>query len=206
MELFLQWIQMALEKFYSTLILILSLEVFSDVKELFEPFTAEIYIEKNDFYLNELISDGSISFQNNNFIYQINKPINQIIYGFEDQLIVQDNDFKQIMIYENNYNFLLTDVFNNKVSYKPIECPHLCYVAYIDNQSVKTSTVTAINNKLTSMQIVDKQNQVFLIKFSNLVYESTNISYEAPDDYQVIRNDWFKYTKEQPKDYSKAYW
>ena len=180
---------MALEKFYSTLILILSLEVFSDVKELFEPFTAEIYIEKNDFYLNELISDGSISFQNNNFIYQINKPINQIIYGFEDQLIVQDNDFKQIMIYENNYNFLLTDVFNNKVSYKPIECPHLCYVAYIDNQSVKTSTVTAINNKLTSMQIVDKQNQVFLIKFSNLVYESTNISYEAPDDYQVIRND-----------------
>ena len=196
MELFLQWIQMALEKFYSTLILILSLEIFSDVKELFEPFTAEIYIEKNDFYLNELISDGSISFQNNNFIYQINKPINQIIYGFEDRLIVQDNDFKQIMIYDNNYNFLLTDVFNNKVSYKPIECPHLCYIAYIDNQSVKTSTVTAINNKLTSMQIVDKQNQVFLIKFSNLVYESTNISYEAPDDYQVIRNDWFKYTKE----------
>ena len=25
--------------------------------------------------------------------------------------------------------------------------------------------------------------------FSNLVYESTNISYVAPNDYQVIRND-----------------
>ena len=180
---------MALEKFYSAIILILSLEIFSEVNELFEPFTAEINIEKNDFYSNELISDGSISFQNNNFIYHINNPINQTIYGFEDRLIVQDNDFKQIMIYDNNYNFLLTDVFNNKLIYKPIECPHLCYVAFIDNQSVKTSTVTAINNKLSSMQIVDKQNQVFLIKFSNLVYESTNITYVAPNDYQIIKND-----------------
>ena len=98
---------MALEKFYSAIILILSLEIFSDVNELFEPFTAEINIEKNDFYSNELISVGSISFQNNNFIYHINNPINQTIYGFEDRLIVQDNDFKQIMIYDNNYNFLL---------------------------------------------------------------------------------------------------
>ena len=34
------------EKFYSLLILFLSLEMVSDINELFEPFTAEINIEK----------------------------------------------------------------------------------------------------------------------------------------------------------------
>ena len=36
------------EKFYSLLILFLSLEMISDINELFEPFTAEINIEKMD--------------------------------------------------------------------------------------------------------------------------------------------------------------
>ena len=74
-------------------------------------------------------------------------------------------------------------------TYEPISCPEICFKAIINDESLKTSTVTSIKNKLASMQIVDNQNQVFLIKFSNLVYESTNISYVVPNDYQVISND-----------------
>ena len=177
------------EKFYSLLILALSLEMVSDINELFEPFTAEINIEKKTYYSNQSISQGLISFQDNKFVYQLNDPVNQIIYGLKDRLIVQDNDFKQVMIYNNNYNFLLTKVFDKELTYEPISCPEICFKAIINDESLKTSTITSIKNKLASMQIVDNQNQVFLIKFSNLVYESTNISYVVPNDYQVISND-----------------
>ena len=91
------------EKFYSLLILALSLEMVSDINELFEPFTAEINIEKKTYYSNQSISQGVISFQDNKFVYQLNDPMNQTIYGLKDQLIVQDNDFKQVMIYNNSY-------------------------------------------------------------------------------------------------------
>ena len=177
------------EKFYSLLILFLSLEVVSDINELFEPFTAEINIEKKEFHSNQSISQGLISFQDNKFIYQLNDPMNQTIYGLKDQLIVQDNDFKQVIIYENKYKFLLSKVFDKDLTYVSISCPEVCYKAIINDESIRTSTITAVNNKLDSMQIVDTQNQVFFIKFSNLVYESTNISYVAPNDYQMIRND-----------------
>ena len=177
------------EKFYSLLILALSLEMVSDINELFEPFTAEINIEKKTYYSNQSISQGLISFQDNKFVYQLNDPVNQTIYGLKDRLIVQDNDFKQVMIYKNNYNFLLTKVFDKELTYELISCPEICFKAIINDESLKTSTVTSIKNKLASMQIVDNQNQVFLIKFSNLVYESTNISYVVPNDYQVISND-----------------
>ena len=85
----------------------------SDINKLFEPFTAEINIEKKEYYSNQTISQGLISFQDNKFVYQLNDPMNQTIYGLKDQLIVQDNDFKQVMIYNNNYNFLLSNM--NKV-------------------------------------------------------------------------------------------
>mgnify|MGYP006261714251 FL=1 len=180
---------MAQEKFYSLIILVLSLKMFSDINELFEPFKAEINIEKKDYYSNQTISKGLISFQDNKFIYQLNDPMNQTIYGLKNQLIVQDNDFKQVMIYDNKYNFLLSKVFDKGLTYEPISCLETCFKAIINNESIKTSTVTAVNNKLVSMQIVDNQNQVFLIKFSNLVYESTNINYVTPNGYQVIKND-----------------
>ena len=73
MELFLQWIQMVPEKFYSLLILALSLEMISDINELFEPFTAEINIEKKTYYSNQSISQGLISFQDNKFGFWYNK-------------------------------------------------------------------------------------------------------------------------------------
>jgi len=177
------------EKFYSLLILVFSLEMVSDINELFQPFTAEIDIEKKEYYSNQSISQGLISFHDSKFIYHLNAPINQTIYGLKDQLIVQDNDFKQVMIYNNNYNFLLSKVFDSELTYAPISCSEICFQAIINDESIKTSTVSAVNNKLASMQIVDNQNQVFLIKFSNLVYESTNINYVAPNGYQVIRND-----------------
>ena len=177
------------EKFYSLLILVFSLEMVSDINELFQPFTAEIDIEKKEYYSNQSISQGLISFQDSKFIYHLNAPINQTIYGLKDQLIVQDNDFKQVMIYNNNYNFLFSKVFDSELTYAPISCPEICFQAIINDESIKTSTVSAVNNKLASMQIVDNQNQVFLIKFSNLVYESTNINYVAPNGYKVIRND-----------------
>ena len=53
------------EKFYSLLILFLSLEMVSDINELFKPFTAEINIEKKEYYSNQSISQGLISFQDN---------------------------------------------------------------------------------------------------------------------------------------------
>ena len=57
------------EKFYSLLILVFSLEMVSDINELFQPFTAEIDIEKKEYYSNQSISQGLISFQDNKFIY-----------------------------------------------------------------------------------------------------------------------------------------
>ena len=63
-----------------------------------------------------------------------------------------------------------------------------CFKAIINDESIKTITVTSVNNNLASMKILIIKTK-FLINFSNLVYESTNISYVAPNDYQVIRND-----------------
>ena len=46
------------EKFYSLLILFLSLEMVSDINELFDPFTAEINIEKKNIIQIKLFHKG----------------------------------------------------------------------------------------------------------------------------------------------------
>ena len=84
------------EKFYSLLILFLSLEMVSDINKLFEPFTAEINIEKKEYYSNQTISQGLISFQDNKFVYQLNDPMNQTIYGLKDQLIFPELEYDKV--------------------------------------------------------------------------------------------------------------
>mgnify|MGYP001272060924 CR=1 FL=1 len=179
---------MALEKFYKIIITFLSSYTFGD-EIFFNPFTANIEIEKIGYYSNSFVSSGLISYQNDGFIYKLREPMNQQYIGFKDKLIVQDDDFKQVMMYSENYNFLLSKVLNSDIEYEQVECEDICLSSSIYDEYIRSSYITLVDDKLDQIRIIDNQNQIFLIKFSNLVYESFSISYEVPNDYQVIRND-----------------
>ena len=54
-----------------------------------------------------IISEGYITYQNDDFIYTIYQPDNQILAGMNGQLFIQDNDFRQVMIYQDDDSFFV---------------------------------------------------------------------------------------------------
>ena len=84
----------------------------SDLSELLiknQEFSSDIIIFDSD----SIVSKGSMSYIKGDFVYSINHPSKQILAGLEGKLFIQDDDFKQVIIYENNHSFFLQDLLNN---------------------------------------------------------------------------------------------
>ena len=86
-------------------------------------FNADININSE----GNSISNGAMSFRNGTFIYHLTSPYNQTIAVANGKLYVQDDDFQQVIIYNNDQSFFLQDLLNNEFESEDFPCPNTCF-------------------------------------------------------------------------------
>tara|TARA_B100000287_G_C20437162_1_gene704061 strand:- start:231 stop:764 length:534 start_codon:yes stop_codon:yes gene_type:complete len=153
-----------------------------------QKFSSNITISDSE----SIISEGYITYQNDDFIYTIYQPDNQILAGINGQLFIQDNDFRQVMIYQDDDSFFVKRLLVNSYLYEQLVCADTsksCYRLDVNDERIDDAILIFKDDMLHEIHIWDFQNTRFLVKFDNYVLESTNISYEPPDEYELIVND-----------------
>ena len=149
-------------------------------------FNAEIIINNEE----NFISQGKILFRNGSFIYNLDKPYKQTIASNKGKLYVQDDDFQQVIIYDNGNTFFLQDLFNNEYQAEDFPCPNTCFkLLSEDNSSFKEALVSLDDEVVEWIRLLDIKDQRIFVKFENFEFESSNITYVAPENYEIIEND-----------------
>ena len=171
------------------ILLFLSSFVFSsDLTELLlknHKFSADIII----FDSESIVSRGYMSYLDGDFIYSVDYPSKQILAGLGGYLYIQDDDFKQVMVYKDDESFLVKQMLSNSYEYEELSCASKCYKLIINDERISNAIIVFKDNLLYEMLVLNFQNNKFLIKFENFVLESTNISYIAPEGYEIITDD-----------------
>ena len=150
-----------------------------------QKFTTDIIIIDAD----SIVSKGSMSYVDGDFVYLTKHPSKQVLAGLKDKLFVQDDDFKQVMIYDDDDSFLIKKLLLNKYDYVELSCKSKCYKLDINDERISEAIIIFKNDLLYEMHIMDFQNNKFLINFENFLHESSNITYVPPDGYEIITND-----------------
>ena len=149
-------------------------------------FNAEIIINNEE----NFVSQGKILFRNGSFIYNLDKPYKQTIASNNDKLYVQDDDFQQVIIYDNGNTFFLQDLFNNEYQAEDFPCPNTCFKLLLkENSSYKEALVSLDGEVVEWIRLLDIKDQRIFVKFENFKFESSNITYVAPENYEIIEND-----------------
>ena len=156
----------------------------SFIKPLY--FDADIYINSE----GNLISKGAMSFRNGKFIYHLTNPYNQTIAVTNGKLYVQDDDFQQVIIYNNNQSFFLQDLLNNEFESEDFPCPNTCFKLKPNQDSTFEEALVSLNGEVLDwIRLVDIKDQRIFVKFENFKFESSNITYVVPQNYEIINND-----------------
>lgn len=136
------------------------------------------------------ISTGYISYRDGEFLYNLTQPTNQIIANNKQSFFVQDNDFNQVIIYQNNNSFFLQELLSGNYASESFACPNDCFrVKPSDTSSFKDAIISLTDGKIEWIRILDIKDERIFIKFENFKVESTNISYVLPENYEIIIND-----------------
>ena len=107
----------------------------------------------------------------------------------DGQLFVQDDDFKQVIRYNDNNSFLIKKLLSNAYEHAELSCNLKCFKLVVDDERISNAIIVFDNEFLYEIIVENFQNNKFLIKFENFVHESTNITYVTPDGYELITND-----------------
>ena len=170
-------------RFLIALILIsLNLSSTEILFDRFQEFTSLISISSN----NDELSSGNISYDSDNFLYSITSPYSQIIAKIDDKVYVQDDDFKQVFIYQGNYDFLIQQILDNEVGLQPYDCATTCLRATILDENIQELVVEISEYEISQIAYLDAKNDAYVIKFLNFQLGAKNISYNLPMDYEVI--------------------
>jgi len=170
-------------RFLIALILIsLNLSSTEILFDRFQEFTSLISISSN----NDELSSGNISYDSDNFLYSITSPYSQIIAKIDDKVYVQDDDFKQVFIYQGNYDFLIQQILDNEVGLQPYDCATTCLRATILDENIQELVVEISEYEISQISYLDAKNDAYVIKFLNFQLGAKNISYNLPMDYEVI--------------------
>tara|TARA_B100000886_G_scaffold333952_1_gene288771 strand:+ start:42 stop:569 length:528 start_codon:yes stop_codon:yes gene_type:complete len=149
-------------------------------------FDSEIHINSE----GNFISKGEMSFRDGAFIYNLVSPYKQTIASKNGKLYVQDDDFQQVIIYNDTKSFFLQDLFNNKYETENFPCPNNCFKLNPENGSSFQEAMVSMNgNVIDWIRLIDIKDQRIFIKFENFKFESSNISYVVPQNYEIISND-----------------
>ncbi|RCL37418.1 MAG: hypothetical protein DBW97_04945 [SAR86 cluster bacterium] len=170
-------------RFLIALILIsLNLSSTEILFDRFQEFTSLISISSN----NDELSSGNISYDSDNFLYSITSPYSQIIAKIDNKVYVQDDDFKQVFIYQGNYDFLIQQILDNEVGLQPYDCATTCLRATILDENIQELVVEISEYEISQISYLDAKNDAYVIKFLNFQLGAKNISYNLPMDYEVI--------------------
>ena len=164
------------------LLIILNLSSTEILFDRFQEFTSLISISSN----NDELSSGNISYDSDNFLYSITSPYSQIIAKIDDKVYVQDDDFKQVFIYQGNYDFLIQQILDNEVGLQPYDCATTCLRATILDENIQELVVEISEYEISQISYLDAKNDAYVIKFLNFQLGAKNISYNLPMDYEVI--------------------
>ena len=149
-------------------------------------FNADININSE----GNSISSGEIFFRNGTFIYHLTSPYNQTIAVVNEKLYVQDDDFQQVIIYNNDQSFFLQDLLNNEFESEDFPCPNTCFKLNPNQDSTFEEALVSLNGEaLDWIRLVDIKDQRIFVKFENFKFESSNITYVVPQNYEIINND-----------------
>jgi len=164
------------------LLIILNLSSTEILFDRFQEFTSLISISSN----NDELSSGNISYDSDNFLYSITSPYSQIIAKIDNKVYVQDDDFKQVFIYQGNYDFLIQQILDNEVGLQPYDCATTCLRATILDENIQELVVEISEYEISQISYLDAKNDAYVIKFLNFQLGAKNISYNLPMDYEVI--------------------
>ena len=131
-----------------------------------------------------------MSFREEAFIYNLVSPYNQTIASKNGKLYVQDDDFQQVIIYNDTKSFFLQDLFNNKYETESFPCPNSCFKLNPQDGSTFQEALVSMNGSVIDwIRLIDIKDQRIFIKFENFKFESSNITYVVPQNYEIISND-----------------
>jgi len=164
--------------------IVLSLKLSSIEPELdrFQKFTSVISVSLN----NVELSSGYITYDSDNFIYSITSPYSQMIAKIDNKVYVQDDDFKQVFIYQGDYDFLIQQILDNELGLQPYECATTCLRALVLDKNIQELVVEMSEYEISQISYLDAKNDAYVIKFLNFQLGAKNISYNLPMDYEVI--------------------
>ena len=149
-------------------------------------FNAEIIINN----AVNFVSQGNILFRNGTFIYNLDEPYKQTIASDKDKLYIQDDDFQQVIIYDNKNTFFLQDLLNNEYKSEDFSCPNTCFKLLLnENSSFQEALVVLDGDIIDWIRLIDIKGQRIFIEFENFKFESSKITYVIPENYEIIKND-----------------
>ena len=187
------WTQMALEKssnafIYNFIHMFLSTIYYRWIFQKTDNFDADIIINNQE----NLISKGKILFRDGSFIYNLIDPYRQTIANNNGKLYVQDDDFQQVIIYKNDNTFFLQDLFDNEYESENVPCSKICFkLLSREDSSFQEALVSLDGDVIEWIRLLDIKDQSIFIKFENFKFESSNITYVVPQNYEIINNDWY---------------
>ena len=124
------------------------------------------------------------------FIYNLIDPYRQTIANNNGKLYVQDDDFQQVIIYKNDNTFFLQDLFDNEYESENVPCSKICFKLLSgEDSSFQEALVSLDGDVIEWIRLLDIKDQRIFIKFENFKFESSNINYVIPKNYEIIKND-----------------
>ena len=170
-------------RFLIALILLsLKLSATETLLDRFQKFTSAITVSSN----NVELSSGNISYDSDNFLYSITFPYSQMIAKIDNKVYVQDDDFKQVFIYQGDYDFLIQQILDNELGLQPYECATTCLRALVLDENIQELVVEISEYEISKISYLDAKNDAYVIKFLNFELGAKNISYNLPMDYEII--------------------
>lgn len=167
----------------ASILLCLKLSSTEILLDRFQKFTSVINVSSN----NVELSSGILSYDSGNFLYNITSPYSQMIAKIDNEVSVQDDDFKQIFIYQGDYDFLIQQILDNEVGLQPYACANSCLRASVLNENIQELVVEMSQNEMLRISYLDAKNDAYVVEFFNFQLGVKNISYNLPKDYEVIK-------------------
>ena len=149
-------------------------------------FNADIIINNEENY----VSKGTIFFRDGSFIYKLTSPYRQTIASNNSKLYVQDDDFQQVIVYGNDNTFFIQDLLGNEYKSENFPCSNTCFkLRSNENSSFREAFISLDGDVINWIRLLDIKDRKIFIKFENFKFESSNINYVIPENYEILKND-----------------
>ena len=149
-------------------------------------FSSDIEVIKS----GELISQSKIIKNENNFIYKTDYPYSQSVYIVDDNIYIQDDDFKQVSKSENLNIIPIMSIFKGEYDFESYECnSSICFLNITPIDGVSSLVIVKDQDQIKEVSYFSLDYQSYKLKFKNFLMETVKINYMPPEGYEFIEYD-----------------